>query len=277
MIVWIASFPKSGNTWVRTFLCSYLYMNLKNEDFDFGLLKNILKFPNEKQYEDIGVKPKNFEEVAKYWISVQEKINSNKKVNFLKTHNAFGGLENCPFTNKANTLGAIYLVRDPRDVLVSYSKHLEKSIDETLELVLEDDHKGWLNEYKKDVIGEIRGSWAQNYNSWKNFYLTEKIIIRYEDLIKDPFNNFSNIVRYLNKLFGLEINDEKIKKCIEITNFDKLKKLEMKKGFDENYNKKELFFNKGRANQWQNILDKKVTYKLEKKFKKEMQELKYID
>ena len=277
MIVWIASFPKSGNTWVRTFLCSYLYMNLKNEDFDFGLLKNILKFPNEKQYEDIGVKPKNFEEVAKYWISVQEKINSNKKINFLKTHNAFGGLENCPFTNKANTLGAIYLVRDPRDVLISYSRHLEKSIDETLELVLEDDHKGWLNEYKKDVIGEIRGSWAQNYNSWKNFYLTEKIIIRYEDLIKDPFNNFSNIIRYLNKLFGLEINDEKIKKCIEITDFNKLKKLEMKTGFVENYSKKELFFNQGKSKQWQDILDEKTVLKLEKKFKKEMQELKYID
>ena len=277
MIVWIASFPKSGNTWLRAFLCSYLYMNLESKTFDFGLLKNILRFPSTKKYKDIGVVPKSFEDVAKNWIAVQEKINSNKKINFLKTHNAFGGLKNCPFTNKANTLGAIYLVRDPRDVLISYSRHLEKSIDETLELVLEDDHKGWLNEYKKDVIGEIRGSWAQNYNSWKNFYLTEKIIIRYEDLIKDPFNNFSNIVRYLNKLFGLEINDEKIKKCIEITDFNKLKKLEMKTGFVENYSKKELFFNQGKSKQWQDILDKKTVLKLEKKFKKEMQELKYID
>ena len=277
MIVWIASFPKSGNTWLRAFLCSYLYMNLESKTFDFGLLKNILRFPSTKKYKDIGVVPKSFEDVAKNWIAVQEKINSNKKINFLKTHNAFGGLKNCPFTNKANTLGAIYLVRDPRDVLISYSRHLEKSIDETLELVLEDDHKGWLNEYKKDVIGEIRGSWAQNYNSWKNFYLTEKIIIRYEDLIKDPFNNFSNIIRYLNKLFGLEINDEKIKKCIEITDFNKLKKLEMKTGFVENYSKKELFFNQGKSKQWQDILDKKTVLKLEKKFKKEMQELKYID
>ena len=277
MIVWIASFPKSGNTWLRAFLCSYLYMNLESKTFDFGLLKNILRFPSTKKYKDIGVVPKSFEDVAKNWIAVQEKINSNKKINFLKTHNAFGGLKNCPFTNKANTLGAIYLVRDPRDVLISYSRHLEKSIDETLELVLEDDHKGWLNEYKKDVIGEIRGSWAQNYNSWKNFYLTEKIIIRYEDLIKDPFNNFSNIIRYLNKLFGLEINDEKIKKCIEITDFNKLKKLEMKTGFVENYSKKELFFNQGKSKQWQDILDEKTVLKLEKKFKKEMQELKYID
>ena len=277
MIVWIASFPKSGNTWLRAFLCSYLYMNLESKTFDFGLLKNILRFPSTKKYKDIGVVPKSFEDVAKNWIAVQEKINSNKKINFLKTHNAFGGLKNCPFTNKANTLGVIYLVRDPRDVLISYSRHLEKSIDETLELVLEDDHKGWLNEYKKDVIGEIRGSWAQNYNSWKNFYLTEKIIIRYEDLIKDPFNNFSNIIRYLNKLFGLEIDDEKIKKCIEITDFNKLKKLEMKTGFIENYSKKELFFNQGKSKQWQDILDKKTVLKLEKKFKKEMQELKYID
>ncbi len=277
MIVWIASFPKSGNTWLRAFLCSYLYMNPDDNNFDFGLFKNILRFPNSKQYEDIGIKPKNFEDVAKNWIAAQEKINSNKKINFLKTHNAFGGLENSPFTNKKNTLGAIYLVRDPRDVLVSYSRHLELSIDKTLELVLEDDHKGWLNENKKDVIGEIRGSWAQNYNSWKSFNLTEKIIIKYEDLIKDPFNNFSNVIKYLNKLFGLEINDEKIKKCIEITDFNKLKNLEMKTGFVENYNKKESFFNKGQPNQWQNILDEKVTYKLEKKFKKEMQELKYID
>ena len=94
MIVWIASFPKSGNTWLRAFLCSYLYTNPDDNNFDFGLFKNILRFPNSKQYEDIGIKPKNFEDVAKNWIAVQEKINSNKKINFLKTHNAFGGLEN---------------------------------------------------------------------------------------------------------------------------------------------------------------------------------------
>ena len=84
MIVWIASFPKSGNTWVRAFLCSYIYMNPEDKNFDFTLFKNILRFPSSKQYEDIGVKPRNFEDVAKHWIDVQEKINSNKKINFLK-------------------------------------------------------------------------------------------------------------------------------------------------------------------------------------------------
>ena len=276
MIVWIASFPKSGNTWLRAFLCSYIYMNSDDKNFDFELFKNILRFPSTKQYKDIGVEPKNFEEVAKHWIDVQKKINSNNKINFLKTHNAYGGLKNFEFTDKKNTIGAIYLVRDPRDVLVSYARHLEISIDKTLELVLEDNHTGWLNQYKKDVIGEIRGNWAQNYNSWKNFYLAEKIIIKYEDLSSDPFNTFSNVIKYLNKLFGLEIDNEKIKKCIEITDFNKLKKLEIKSGFVENYNKKEPFFNIGKSDQWQNILDEKIISKLEQKFNREMRELKYI-
>jgi len=276
MIVWIASFPKSGNTWLRAFLCSYIYMNPDDKNFDFELFKNILRFPSTKQYKDIGVEPKNFEELAKHWIDVQKKINSNNKINFLKTHNAYGGLKNFEFTDKKNTIGAIYLVRDPRDVLVSYARHLEISINKTLELVLEDNHTGWLNQYKKDVIGEIRGNWAQNYNSWKNFYLAEKIIIKYEDLISDPFNTFSNVIKYLNKLFGLEIDNEKIKKCIEITDFNKLKKLEIKSGFVENYNKKEPFFNIGKSDQWQNILDEKIISKLEQKFNREMRELKYI-
>ena len=276
MIVWIASFPKSGNTWIRAFLSSYLYYDVKKKSFDFNILKNIKRFPNSQQFKDIGVSPKNFEDVAKSWIPLQKKINSNNKVNFLKTHNAFGGLENFPFTNKENTLGAIYLVRDPRDVLVSYSNHLNQTIKETMELVVGDDHKGYLDEMKKDVYGEIRGSWSQNYNSWKNFNLGEKIIVRYEDLIEDPFAFFCKIINFLNKLFGLEFNEEKIRQCIKITDFNNLQDLEKKLGFSENIKSKELFFNKGKVGQWKNKLDEKILYKIEKKFKKEMKELNYI-
>jgi len=281
MIIWIASYPKSGNTWLRTFLCSYIYADEKYKTFDFDLLKNIKRFPHLQQYKNIGINPKSLEDVAKSWIAVQSKINLNKKINFLKTHNAFGKLNNYQFTDKNNTLGAIYLVRDPRDVLVSYSRHLNMSIEETLKFVLEEDHKGWLTEHKKDIIGEIRGNWAQNYNSWKNFYLEEKVIIRYEDLISDTFNVFYKIVVFLSKLFSkhsffLKVDKKKIEKCIEFSDFNKLKNLEKEKGFVENFNKKNLFFNQGKINQWQNILDEKTVYKLEKKFKKEMIELGYL-
>ena len=281
MIIWLASFPKSGNTWMRAFLCSYLYLDLEKENFSFDILKKIKRFPNQNQLNDIGINPKSFEEVAQAWLKAQNHINLNNKINFLKTHQAFGSYENFPFTNEQNTLGVIYLVRDPRDVLISYAKHMNQSLYDTLDLVLEDDSKGYLNEEKKDVIGEMRGSWSQHYNSWKFSNINEKLIIKYEDLINDPFKTFSKVINYVSDLFKknstyLEISDERIRKCIKISNFKNLQKLEKKYGFVENIKQNELFFNKGLVKQWENKLNDKILYKIEKKFKKEMKELNYI-
>ncbi len=281
MIIWLASFPKSGNTWMRAFLSSYLYLDLDKENFTFNLLKKIERFPNLNQLNNIGIKPKSFLDVAKSWIPTQNHINLNNKINLLKTHQAFGNFENFPFTDSNNTLGAIYLVRDPRDVLISYSKHMKQSIDKTLDLVLEDDSKGNLFEGKNSVIGEMRGSWSQHYNSWKYSNLKEKIIIKYEDLINNPFDTFSKVISHLNYLFRklsfpLETNAERIRKCIEISNFNNLQNLEKKLGFSDNINSGATFFNKGTTNQWQDELNDKIIYKIEKKFKKEMKELNYI-
>ena len=281
MIIWLASFPKSGNTWMRAFLSSYLYLDLDKENFTFNLLKKIERFPNLNQLNNIGIKPKSFLDVAKSWIPTQNHINLNNKINLLKTHQAFGNFENFPFTDSNNTLGAIYLVRDPRDVLISYSRHMKQSIDKTLDLVLEDDSKGNLFEGKNSVIGEMRGSWSQHYNSWKYSNLKEKIIIKYEDLINNPFDTFSKVISHLNYLFRklsfpLETNAERIRKCIEISNFNNLQNLEKKSGFSDNINSGATFFNKGTTNQWQDELNDKIIYKIEKKFKKEMKELNYI-
>ena len=281
MIIWLASFPKSGNTWMRAFLSSYLYLDLDKENFTFNLLKKIERFPNLNQLNNIGIKPKSFLDVAKSWIPTQNHINLNNKINLLKTHQAFGNFENFPFTDSNNTLGAIYLVRDPRDVLISYSRHMKQSIDKTLDLVLEDDSKGNLFEGKNSVIGEMRGSWSQHYNSWKYSNLKEKIIIKYEDLINNPFDTFSKVISHLNYLFRklsfpLETNAERIRKCIEISNFNNLQNLEKKLGFSDNIKSGATFFNKGTTNQWQDELNDKIIYKIEKKFKKEMKELNYI-
>ena len=220
-------------------------------------------------------------DVAKSWIPTQNHINLNNKINLLKTHQAFGSFENFPFTDSNNTLGAIYLVRDPRDVLISYSKHMKQNIDKTLDLILEDDSKGNLFEGKNSVIGEMRGSWSQHYNSWKYSNLKEKIIIKYEDLINNPFDTFSKVISHLNYLFRklsfpLETNAERIRKCIEISNFNNLQNLEKKLGFSDNIKSGATFFNKGTTNQWQDELNDKIIYKIEKKFKKEMKELNYI-
>jgi len=277
MIVWIASYPKSGNTWIRSFLCSYFFLDLDKESFSFDVLRHMPVFPNKKLFNAFGSNPKNLQELAKSWIQVQKKINLNKKVNFLKTHNAFGNYKKHHFTDKINTLGAIYIVRDPRDVLVSYSKHMKKSISETLKLIQDDNHIGFLED-KEGVIGDIRGSWSQHYNSWKNFNIREKLIIKYEDLIEDPFNNFLKAINYLNRLIGVKVDEENIKKCIKITSFNNLQNLEKTTGFKEKLtNHSDVpFFNTGKVKQWQKVLDKETINIVEKKFAKEMSELNYI-
>ena len=80
MIIWLASFPKSGNTWMRAFLSSYLYLDLDKENFTFNLLKKIERFPNLNQLNNIGIKPKSFLDVAKSWIPTQNHINLNNKI-----------------------------------------------------------------------------------------------------------------------------------------------------------------------------------------------------
>ena len=135
-IIWIASYPKSGNTWLRYFLSNY-YFNKKN-NFEPEIIKNIKKFHLDKEIinsnfhiEDFKKNPYN---VSKYWIESQKKLEIKKgNVVFLKTHNALINIENNEFTNSDLTLAIIYIVRDPRDVVISYSKYRHLDYDKTIE------------------------------------------------------------------------------------------------------------------------------------------------
>jgi len=124
MIVWIASYPKSGNTWVRSFLSDYL--NKSKTDFDFSMLQKIERFPRKELYDNLKINYNNFFEIVSNWINMQSYLNLKDETIYLKTHNAMCTINEHPFTNKNNTLGVIYVVRDPRDVILSYSNHLTK-------------------------------------------------------------------------------------------------------------------------------------------------------
>ena len=105
MIFWIASYPKSGNTWLRTLISSYYYS--KDGIFNHDLIKNIGQFPEKDYFKDFPLDTKNVVGTTKYWIKAQEKINFDKKLRFFKTHNVYGKIDNKPFTNKENSLGCI--------------------------------------------------------------------------------------------------------------------------------------------------------------------------
>ena len=280
MIIWLASYPKSGNTWVRLFLKSYLSkrkgefsINQKPED-EFI----INKFPSKNILQEMKIDHNNFFEIAQNWVTVQERINLNNKLNFLKTHNAMCTIHKSKFTNKENTLGAIYIVRDPRDVAISFSHHFGISLVKIVDNMLDEYHTIFENDFKNRTNGPgstLISSWGNHYNSWKNYNLCEVLIIRYEDLINKTKDKFCEIVSYLNKLHKIEVDKAKILECIQLTKFVNLQSLEKKYGFEDKTLSKN-FFRKGEIGSWKKELDIDLSTKIEKYFKKEMEELNYL-
>ena len=130
MIFWIASYPKSGNTWLRTLISAYYYS--KDGIFDQNILKNIGQFPEKRHFVGFNYNQENVTDTTKLWIKSQERINADKKIKFFKTHNTFGKVNNCDFTNKENSAGCIYIVRDPRNVITSLKNHYEMNHETSL-------------------------------------------------------------------------------------------------------------------------------------------------
>ena len=180
MIIWLASYPKSGNTLLRSILASYFYSN--DGAFKFENLYKIGQFPNTHHFMSLGIDVDDEEKVFKNFINAQNLINSeNHKVKFFKTHSSLSRMYDCNFTDLQNTLGAIYVVRDPRNVVTSLAHHLDLSIDEATEIMLDSKR---LTEKTTKTSKVFLGSWNFNYNSWKNLQKQKKyLLIKYEDLI----------------------------------------------------------------------------------------------
>ena len=191
MIIWLASYPKSGNTWVRAMLSSLLYT-----DDGYFNVKNLYKidsYPNRQYFKNFINDFRNIHEIKKYWIASQDKLNLDKNIKFFKTHNALCKIDNYFFSNSENTLATIYIVRDPRNVITSLKNHYNfSSIEEAKSFVLNDKQILTLSEQErrkfteKDTkypLPQMIGSWGTHYKSWKKMKFNY-LLIKYEDLIE---------------------------------------------------------------------------------------------
>ena len=277
MILWIASYPKSGNTYIRSFLSAYYYS--KKGKFEFDQLVNILQFPSIKFSKNDYF---NFNDAASNWINNQNNFFGNEDFRFLKTHNTLKNFQGKKFTTKNETLGAIYIVRDPRNVISSMSNHYSFSLEESFEKLMDKDAS--LNE--KSVNGDCSnftflGSWADHYKAWRDTNEFNVLFIKYEELQNNKYEIFEKIINFINHLKKDHIKFDKVKfeNSIKSTNFVNLKNKELNEKFDESVlskdGKKIRFFNLGFKNKWQNFLSKDMINNINKNLKKELLELNY--
>ena len=134
MIFWIASYPKNGNTWLRSLLSAY-YFTKDGNFINDKILKNIPQFPEKKYFDNFNYDKSIPVSTTKFWIKAQELINKEKKLKFFKTHNIYGSLDQHEFSNKYNSIGAVYIIRDPRNVITSISNHFEMNKEEALDFM----------------------------------------------------------------------------------------------------------------------------------------------
>jgi hypothetical protein len=249
--IFLASYPKSGNTWLRAIITSAL---IKEKKFSLDDLKKILLLSSKKNFKNFkNIKYSNDKDVDFDWMSeniinCQKYLNkTNQDFNIYKTHS----VRHRKFTNETANMGFIYIVRDPRDIVISLSHFAGGSLDRSIDEML----------YSKKLMTrsngakELLSTWNLHTKSWLEYINVSRLFIRYEDLINKTEENIIQIFNFLNKIIYNKFIPTKIdiKKIVQETSINNLKKEERLFGFNE-ASKYSRFFRSGRTEQWKDIL-----------------------
>jgi hypothetical protein len=253
-IVWLASYPKSGNTWFRIFLSNFLKDREEpaniNELEGGPIASSRQLFDDATGLSSADLKPEEIEnlrpEVYKYYAS-----NSDQLI-FQKIHDAFIHTNNNePLIPAEATLCVIYFIRNPLDVAVSFSHHAGLPTSRIVEQ-MNDDTFAFCNRPDKlhNQLNQKLLTWSNHISSWvDNSYLPVHVV-RYEDMKNIPFETFKKAIDFI----GLDYSDQRIEKAIKFSDFKIIKAQEEKDGFKEKAPASEKFFRKGETGSWKDEL-----------------------
>lgn len=253
-IVWLASYPKSGNTWVRVFLHN-LIRELRGETEGSQDINNLGRFAiwehSLPHFTKVLGKPPvqaTMEEVARARPQVQRLLSAEQpRFALAKTHLCYGRDHGFPTIEPSVTKAAVYIVRDPRDVTISYAHHCGKSIDAIIrDMATPAFHIGATDTH----VSETVGSWSQHVTSWLQPKPFPVHLVRYEDLLAKPKETFGALARFLD----LNASEAQLGAAIQKSSFNELRKQEQARGFAERPKSARQFFRKGRAGEWRRTL-----------------------
>ena len=242
-ILWLASFPKSGNTWMRAFIANYFTNG--QEAMSLARLQQFgFSDAHGWPYEKLTGRPHQTlsdEELGQLRPKVQEMIASSRPEHvILKSHFPVFTTGDVPSINRRVTLGAIYIVRNPWDVAISYADHAGFSLDEAIEAIAQPD---LVVDADAQNIRQFLGGWSDHAKSWNNVEGVPLHIVRYEDMAAKPQETFAKVIAFLN----LPADRQRLRKAIKFSGFRELSRQEARNGFAEKSRNAERFFRKGQA------------------------------
>jgi len=257
-IIWLASYPKSGNTWTRIFLANYLANPKQALSLD-DMTKYSTGDSIARQYERAAgakIDTKNFPLVLSLRDRVLQNIVAGGADAYLvKTHSCrtvFYGVDLIP---AKFTRSAIYIVRNPLDVVLSSARHHGVSLERAVDMMAKD---GKILPPSETLMPVMQGSWSQHVQSWTSFAPYPLLVLRYEDMLGDPYASFGKILTHL----GIPIDKDRLDRAIQFSSFNKLKEQEQKTGFVEKSEAAESFFASGKSDQWKTALSPELVRKV---------------
>lgn len=253
-IIWLASYPKSGNTWMRTFLTNY--WRDADEPVDINTLQGgpiasaRMVFDEAVGVEASDLTPQEIERLRPY---VYEQIAENSEETlFLKVHDAYTyTLEGIPLLSKKATQGVLYLVRNPLDVVVSFAHHSNRPVEKMIPRMA-DPEMAFVNnpnQLQNQLIQKLL-TWSGHALSWVDEPGLDVLVMRYEDMQMTPEETFGQAIQFC----GLEFDLERLQKALRFSSFDILQSQEQEHGFGEKMPFSKSFFRKGKIGSWREKL-----------------------
>ena len=283
-LVWMASYPKSGNTWLRAFLANYTHdygrpidINELATDTSTGMLAS-----QRKRFDELtGVEASSFTdaEINSLRPSVYRRISEQHAQ--LSDDPLFIKIHDIPTLSKANKLdliprnctrAIIYVVRNPLDVAVSFAHHFELSIDESIRALNDDNHRiGNSTHGLSTQLQQVLTSWSGHYKSWVENQKNPVLVIRFEDMHENPYDTFRKVLEFS----GIDVDSHRLERAVQNSSFDILKNQESEASFEENPAKGK-FFRIGASGGWNQTLSRIQVDLVISKHSQVMQKLGYL-
>lgn len=274
-ITWLASYPKSGSTWLRMFLACY---QNDGRPINFNSLPRNLTYADHRDQDYHTVSPYPVEHLTpsetlllRGAVLLKLLSDGGGRPIMVKTHNANIVLDHVKLIPPLITKNAICVVRDPRDVAISLSRWTESTVDEAIELMEDDRSVIHANSGRAQTVFHYLGNWSKHVKSWmeSEFDVT---VIRYERLHEDPEYMFTQVLQQMD----WEVFPHMVTKAIKCVAFAKMQGFEKKHGFYENPGRTGDFFRSGTVGQWKKDLSKKQISRITKEHGGIMDKLGYL-